>query len=143
MIASPVTLSDGRTDFDPVRMNSVDVVSGDLIVSLRQTDAVYRIQPGPPVPSVEAGRHSPPERLTVNSDPYGGLFGGQHGARILGDGSITIHDNGSGRGRAPRAARFQIDTVAKTATLVDSRSDPDIPGSFCCGSARSLPGGSG
>jgi hypothetical protein len=35
--------------------------------------------------------------------------------------------------------RYRIDQDAQTATMVQSISDPDIPLSYCCGSARQLP----
>ena len=37
-----------------------------------------------------------------------------------------------------RAVRYSIDTTARTATLLDSVGDPEVTGSFCCGSARYL-----
>jgi hypothetical protein len=68
-------------------------------------------------------------------------FGGQHDARNLPDGTLTLHDNGTGRSRAPRALRFALDTSAHTATLLESVSDPQVNASTCCGSARKLPTG--
>ncbi len=67
-------------------------------------------------------------------------FGGQHDARLVGN-TLTLFDNGSLRGRAPRALRFQLDLVARTATLVNEIENPAVTFSGCCGSARLLPGG--
>jgi hypothetical protein len=68
-------------------------------------------------------------------------FGGQHDVRALSDGTITLHDNGTGL-RPPRALRFRINARARTATvierLVDHQTSPNSP---CCGSARKLPRG--
>ena len=49
-------------------------------------------------------------------------------------------DNRTGLDDAtPRAVRYRIDQAAGTATLLQSISDPDVPVSYCCGSARLLP----
>jgi hypothetical protein len=37
--------------------------------------------------------------------------------------------------------RYRIDPAAGTATLLDQVTDPQVPSSSCCGSARSLPNG--
>jgi hypothetical protein len=37
--------------------------------------------------------------------------------------------------------RYRLDTVARTATLLEEVTDSRVPSSFCCGSARRLPGG--
>ena len=79
-------------------------------------------------------------KLTGDSR-YGSVsFGGQHDARLVGN-TLTLFDNGSLRGRAPRALRFQLDLVARTATLVNEIENPAVSFSGCCGSARLLPGG--
>jgi Arylsulfotransferase (ASST) len=81
------------------------------------------------------------ESLTVNGDSVftgGSHFGGQHDARVLSDGTVTLYDDGTNLGRAPRAVRYQLDTTAHTATLVEQASDPLIANSSCCGSARKL-----
>src|SRR5262249_32503571 len=62
--------------------------------------------------------------------------------RVLPDGTVTMHDNGTNLGRAPRGVRYQLDLNAKTATMVEQASDPTLVSSAgCCGSARRLPGG--
>ena len=69
-------------------------------------------------------------------------LGAQHDARLLGDGTLTVFDNRTNLGhRVPRAARFEIDRTAGTATLLESISDPDVPVSYCCGSSRRLDNG--
>jgi hypothetical protein len=90
------------------------------------------------------GAPHPGESLTVQNDPVvdagGAVLGGQHDARLLADGTVTIHDDGTFRG-PPRAVRYTIDTTAKTATWFGQVSDPLITASGCCGSARKLSGG--
>ena len=85
------------------------------------------------------------ESLTVQGDAVfsgGSHFGGQHDARVLSDGTVTLYDDGTNLGRAPRAVRYQIDVAAKTATLLEEVTDPSlVDSSICCGSARKLPEG--
>ena len=91
---------------------------------------------GCPTPGLEP-------RGTVVDDPLGAdPLGGQHDARILGDGTLTVHDNGTNKGRAPRAVRYEIDESARTATLLEFVSGPDAPAAGCCGSARRSASGS-
>jgi hypothetical protein len=74
----------------------------------------------------------------------GDTFRGQHDARVLGDGTVTVHDNGfhPTAQRPPRAVRFAIDTTVSTATIVEQKNDPDPIGTpVCCGDSRKLAGG--
>ena len=54
----------------------------------------------------------------------GSHFGGQHDARLLGDGTVTLFDDGTHLGRAPRAVRYQIDAGSPTATMVEQLTRP-------------------
>ena len=48
--------------------------------------------------------------------------------------SLTIFDNGSAvPGRAPRVVRVDVDSKARTATVLGTISDPLVPASACCG----------
>lgn len=77
------------------------------------------------------------------NDPYASNpMGGQHDARILPDGTLTIHDNGTNLGRPPRSVRYSLDLDAGTATLVEEVTDPEAPSSFCCGGSRRAEDGS-
>src|SRR5205085_1925089 len=89
------------------------------------------------------GGTTTPESLTIvgDDDHAPNHLGGQHDARILPDGTLSLHENGTGLGRPPRAVRFRIDPIARTATLVETVVDPTIPTSLCCGSATRMPGG--
>ncbi len=76
-------------------------------------------------------------------DPQGAYpFSGQHYARILSDGTLTLHDNNSQFINYPRAVRYRIDTTAKTAQLIEQVTDPNVTSSNCCGSAARLDDGS-
>jgi len=143
----PATLSDhtsdGRNVYDVVHINSVEPDGNGLVISTRHTDAVYRLDHATGDILWKLGGTHRPESLTIVGDGAHAAtdFGGQHDPRILPDGSMTLYDNGTLRGRPPRALRFTLDTTARTATLIESISDPLAPGSSCCGSARKLPGG--
>lgn len=135
--------------YDPYHYNSIEPTGDGFMFSFRHLDAVYRIS----TPTDDTGLTGPihwklggtarAESLTIQNDPSGGPSG-QHDARLLPDGSVTIHDNGTlglGPGRQPRAVRYVIDTQAKTATFAGQLTDPEVTSSGCCGSARLLPSG--
>lgn len=136
-----------NSDYDPYHYNSIESTGDGYIVSFRHLDAIYKIDKATEDIVWKLGGTSRPESLTVVDDPVfasggGGGFGGQHDARLLSDGTVSLYDNGSARNRPPRAVRYRLDTAAGTATLVHSVSDPSVqPISFCCGSTRILPGG--
>lgn len=125
----------GTHPTDPFHMNSVEQDGSGFVVSLRHLDAIIRIDKTSGNIVWKLGGVPTAESLTFNADTYGN-FGGQHDARLLADGTLTVHDNGTFKGRAPRAARYRIDTTARTATLVEQVVDPDISSSGCCGSAQ-------
>lgn len=131
--------------YDPYHYNSIEPTSDGYILSFRHLDAIYRIT-GDAVGAVQWKLGGTPrtESLAIQNDPFGGVSG-QHDARLLPDGSVTLHDNGTnglGPSRQPRAVRYLIDTQAKTATFAGQLTDPEVGSSGCCGSARLLlPGG--
>ena len=145
--------------YDVYHWNSIEYTPNGFILSYRHLDAIYNVDwttpsNDPTSNSIvwKLGGRARPESLSILNDPYFPSsdtmnppthgFGGQHDARLNSNGTISLHDNGSGtRSRAPRVVRYQLDLSAKTATLVESRADATIPASFCCGSARLLPGG--
>jgi hypothetical protein len=143
VLATPVHLRDGRMAYDVVHLNSIDPAGSGIVVSARHTDAVYDIDRATGAVRWKLGGTARPESLTVLGDPQFGSapFGGQHDARVLPDGTLTVHDNGTMRGRPPRALRLSIDTAAKTATLAEEISDPALPLSAFAGSVRRLSGG--
>jgi hypothetical protein len=141
VLGAPVRLSDGRTAYDLVHLNAVEPYgSHRVLVSLRHTDSIYAIDK--PTGNViwKLGGTQTSRSLTIIGDDVQD-FGGQHDVRVLPDGTITLHDNGTGLGRPPRVLRFRIDPKASTATLLERITDPDATDSPCCGSARKLPGG--
>lgn len=140
VLANPTRFGPGH---DVVHMNSVEVLSDSVVVSMRHTDAVYKVDRDTGDIVWKLGGTPTPESLAVLGDPLGSdPLGGQHDARILEDGTLTIHENGTNKNRAPRAVRYRIDEDAGTATLLESVSDPDAPLAGCCGSARRSESGS-
>jgi hypothetical protein len=125
---------------DPYHMNSVEVNGNGFVLSFRHLNAVYFIDKASGNILKKLGGTSRPESLAFNGDTYGN-FGGQHDARVLSDGTLTLHDDGTLLGRAPRAVHYSVDMSAKTATLIEQVTDPDVSSSGCCGSARKLLGG--
>jgi hypothetical protein len=142
--AMPIgTLADGRRAYDYAHINSIQVVGNTIVASFRHFDAVYAINRTTGDIVYKLGGTARPESLQVLDDPQSGSpLGGQHFARVLPDGSLTIHDNNTFLTPAPRAVRYRIDGFAGTAQLLEQVSDPDVPTSFCCGSAQRLEDGS-
>ncbi|HUK62876.1 MAG TPA: arylsulfotransferase family protein, partial [Dongiaceae bacterium] len=146
------TIIAGRSPYDVFHMNSAAIVdSASLLVSLRFADAIYKIRyktaVGDRAIAWKLGGSPRAESLKL-TDPHLGVgFGGQHYARTFSDPSdpagayVTLHDNGTGRGRAPRAVRYRIDESAKTATWTEQVTDAAVRAASCCGSARKLPQG--
>lgn len=140
VLANPTRFGPGH---DIVHINSLEATNGAVVVSMRHTDAVYKIDRSTGEIVWKLGGTTTPESLTVLNDPLGSdPLGGQHDARILPDGTLTTFENGTNKSRAPRAVRYEINEAAGTATLLESVSDPDAPSANCCGSARRSPSGS-
>ena len=128
--------------YDIVHWNSIDPVGSSVIASFRHLDAVYKIDRSTGNIVWKLGGTNTPQSLTVMNDPDGYTFGGQHDARQLPDGTLTVFDNRTQLTNAqPRAERFRIDEASGTATLLQTINDPAVPSSDCCGSARRLGNG--
>jgi hypothetical protein len=133
-----------NAEADVYHWNSFELDGDGIVASFRHLDAIYRIDRTSGEIDWKLGGRTTPESLTILQDPElaaGGLMAGQHDARILADGTMTLFDNGTRAGRAPRAVRYEIDEGANTATLLEDVRDPAAPTSACCGSVRKLPGG--
>jgi hypothetical protein len=130
-----IALPDGdRSVYDLVHLNSLQSDGDGVIVSARHLDAVLRIRRSDGgVDWKLGGTH------TDRSLAFAGDLGGQHMARRLADGTLTLHDNGTRRGRPPRALRLALE--GRTARIVERVTDPRVSSSFCCGSATRLAGG--
>ncbi len=125
---------------DAYHMNSVERTETGYVMSLRHLNAVIGIDRATGKRLWKLGGTPRPESLQYVGDAYSN-FSGNHDARILPDGTLTVHDNGSAAGRPPRAVRYSLDTKAMTATLLEQITDPTVGYSGFTGSARRLPGG--
>ncbi len=148
-----IALSSGMFGTNDVfHINSFEDDGDAYVISFRVLDAVYRIDKATGAVDWKLGGTHRAESLAVVGDPRDGPDGplaGQHDARILPGGDLTLHDNGAyfdaalgqWAGPPPRAVRYRIDPDARTATWVDDLTDARVPQSLCCGSSRRLPGG--
>jgi hypothetical protein len=127
--------------FDLVHANAIEPDGDGLLLSMRHTDAVYRIRRSDGAVLWKLGGTTTPESLTVSGDPRSPTFSGQHDVRRLADGTITVYDNGTQASRPPRAVRFSVDPAAGTATWLGELTDAELTSSPCCGSARRLASG--
>jgi hypothetical protein len=141
IVGSPPS-APGSSGHDLTHINSVEPVGrGDLLISLRNTDAVYRIRMSDGRIRWKLGGTKTSRSLRVVGDRANYPLGGQHDARAWGD-SVTIFDNGTDLNRPPRVVRFEIDTKRRRAILREKLRDPRVTGeSLCCGSARKLGSG--
>jgi hypothetical protein len=125
-------------------MNAVEPVgNGAVLISLRHTDAIYKIDKATGDVLWKLGGTATPESLNV-VDPHSDYpLGAQHDVRRQPDGTITVYDNRTGLlWPVPRAVRYRIDEATNTATLLEEVSDPNAPTSSFAGSARRSQDGS-
>jgi Arylsulfotransferase (ASST) len=128
--------ADLEEPYDIVHINAVEpLAGGDFLISLRNTDAVYRVDRPSGRIVWKLGGSPTPESLAVAGDPLGAYpLGAQHDVRLRPDGAITVFDNGTALGRPPRAVRYRID--GNTATLTAEITDAEVGASPYTGSAR-------
>jgi hypothetical protein len=128
---------------DVIHMNSVQEVGNQIIMSARHLDAVYDIDKTTGQILWKIGGSATPQSLTVVGNQYPAVFSGQHDARKLPNGTITVHDDATQEtGVSARALQFRIDEKKRTATIIEDVTDPNFPQtSLCCGSAIKLAGG--
>ena len=133
----PKTGKGSNVAYDYFHVNSVDEeANGDLLISARNTHAVYEIDKKTgAVLWTLGGKHS-----SFAMGP-GTTFAWQHDARRQSDGTITVFDDESAPavGKQSRAIRLRLDLKTKTATLVDSFADGTLAGSQ--GNVQVLPNG--
>ncbi len=102
-------------DWDYFHINSVDVdLDGDLLVSSRNTHAVYKIARDGSIVWRLGGKDSDFQMLPGSS------FAWQHDARRLPDGTLTIFDNGANPAveRLSRGLVLELDEDAMTARML-------------------------
>ncbi len=127
----------GDSPYDIVHWNAAEPAGKYMLLSFRHLDAVYEINRRTGNIVWKLGGTHTAKSLEVRGDPQGDYpLGGQHDVRLQPDGTITIHDNNSGLPEGPRVVRYRVNPKNGTAHLVDTLTDPRIPVSVCCGSAR-------
>jgi hypothetical protein len=131
---------EGKPAVDLIHMNSVEYVGPNLLVSGKNVNAVYLVRRSDGKILWKLGGAHRKESLKVKGDRYAsGPFDGQHDARMLPDGTVSVHDNGTfGHKRLPRIVRYRINRRTKTARLVQRISDKRTGHSYCCGNAQRL-----
>ncbi len=133
----------GKPAVDLIHMNSVQFVGPDLLVSGKAVNAVYLVRRSDGRIVWKLGGTHRAESLRVLHDPHAAKpLDGQHDGRMLPDGTVTAHDNGTfGHARLPRIVRYRINRRARTATLVQRLTDKRVGHSYCCGNAQHLADG--
>jgi hypothetical protein len=131
---------------DIFHCNSVDTdpLSGNVLLSSRENDAVYLIAKNTGNIIWKLGgnslNHDHEQTVAITGDPEG-AFDAQHDARFQPNGDISLYDDQSFTGLSARAVEYQIDTSAGRATLVWAYQSADGKRSFATGSFRRLSGG--
>jgi hypothetical protein len=104
IIGTPVFIEGGEETYDFFHANAVSLGKKVVLLSLRQTDGVYAIDRATGRILWKLGGTPTPESLTVVGDPDAAApLGGQHDARILPDGTVSVFDDGTFLGRASSA----------------------------------------
>ena len=131
--------------WDEFHINSVAQDGSNWLVSMRDTNAVWLINGKTGAIIWKLGGTHTSKSLTIEGDPDAATdFSGQHDARLLPNGDITLYDDATQASRPPRALEFKVYPVLRIAKLVQTISDSTgvvATPSTCCGSARVLPGG--
>jgi hypothetical protein len=121
---------------DLIHINSIAIApDGDVVISARHTDAVYKIRRDPAGDVVWrlGGTRSD---FTFVDDPLNG-FARQHDAQLLPNGHLRLFDNRTNAAnQVPRAIEYALAESAHTATLVWSLTTPGIASSGGVGSVR-------
>ncbi len=126
--------------FDPYHVNSISVdVDGNLIVSMRNTSTVYKIDHTSGVVIWRLGGKHSSFKMGKGTTTWG-----QHDAIAQPDGTLTVFDDGAGPPMVhpySRGIRERLDTTRNTATLIQEFDHaPRISADFE-GSLQTLPNG--
>jgi len=129
-----------RSPVDTQHANCIEILlDGNLLVSLRHTDTVYKLdrRSGAILWRLGGTRSD----FTFVDDPLNG-FSHQHFPRRLPNGNLLVLDNGNlHTPPRSRVVEYRLDEASRTATQVwEHRHTPELF-SVCCGSATRLPSG--
>lgn len=137
---------DRQEAYDLFHCNSVDwdPATGDLLVSLRAADAVYRIDGKSGSIRWKLGGNSVvgdrEQHLMITKDPEV-AFHGQHDARFEPGNDVSLYDNHTWFLGAARGVEYRVDSHAGTAAFVWQYRSPDGQHSNATGSFRRYDGG--
>ena len=93
---------------DVIHMNSIQYDgNGGVLLSARPLDAVYDIDMATGAINWKVGRSPTPQSLNFISSKYPTNFSGQHFARLLPNGMLTVQDNGTEAKPAHRSGRWR------------------------------------
>jgi hypothetical protein len=132
---------DRQQAYDVYHCNSIDADSatGDLLLSVRGTDAIYRIDRRSGSIRWKLGGNSVAldgePHLKIRNDPEG-TFHGQHDARFRPNNGVSLYDNHTWFLGAARGVEYRVDVRARTATLVWQYRSPDGRHSAATGAFR-------
>ncbi len=132
--------------YDVYHCNSIDRdgQAGDLLISLRHADAVYRIDTRTGSIRWKLGGNSKvgagERHLTITNDPEQ-TFHGQHDARFGPNNDVSLFDNHTWVLGPARAVEYHVDAAAGTAKLVWHFRSPDGRHSGATGGFRRYAGG--
>ena len=139
---------------DVIHTNSVEVVGDYVYISSRHLDSVHKINWKDGSIVWRLGGNSKTDKDLKVKNLYGALnqfnntislknlFSGQHDARILKNGELSVFDNGTTGNRNPRVLVFKIDEKKMEAEITRVVTGSSQSSSYCCGSARELEDGS-
>ena len=131
-----------RDGYDIPHWNSIEPHGNAVIASFRQLDAVYKINKATGNIVWKLGGTTTTRSLKVIGDPHSYPLGGQHDARVLPDGTLSVFDNRTAlTDRRPGWCATGSTRWLERPPWSSRSRDPDIPLSYCCGSARHLPNG--
>jgi hypothetical protein len=130
--------SDGLP-YDPYHLNSIDIApDGNLLISARNTWAIYEISPGSGRIAWRLGG----KRSSFRMGP-GVRFAWQHDAHLTPDGTLTLFDDEAlpKVGRQARGLAIKLDSSRATATLTHEYGQPQHRVAGSQGNLQPLPNG--
>ena len=119
----PVTgIADGMPFVDPFHCNSIDVdATGDLLVSSRSMNSVFLVTRATGAVAWKMGGSTYTKEnapyISVQNDPLTSFYG-QHDARFLPDGTLSMFDDQEAQPGPARAVIYAYDVTAGTASVV-------------------------
>jgi hypothetical protein len=119
----PVTgIADGMPFVDPFHCNSIDVdAAGDLLVSSRSMNSVFLVTRATGTVAWKMGGSTYTKDgapyIAVQDDPLTSFYG-QHDARFLSDGTLSMFDDQEATPGPARAVIYSYDVTAGTASVV-------------------------